>query len=389
MAVDNKPILSEGGILYLYHALASSGEEASLFSLGGAQKKMVELAHHFSGTGTSTIVCSDDRDGIVRELSRTGVGHLYVPFKQRGAIGVMQSLYILLNTVRSGGISLVHSHGRWTTLLGAAVCKAKRIPFVHTEHNTFSDRRVFGKFCGKHVIAVSKAVKRNLIERFGVEAERITVIYNGAQVEMPTNDECRALRQEMKLRGDERVVSVIGRISHQKGHICLIEALPRIALEYPKLVVLCVGGASQAESGLSEKLIATAATLGVGAHIRFVGHRERVTPFINLSEFTVLPSLFEGLPTASIESLLLGRAVVATDVGGTSEVVQHGLNGLLVRAKDRLGLAAAIKQMLDAPDETRKMGERGRLFAEKAFSMENMYTMYRRYYKRVLGRGTS
>ncbi|MDY6950032.1 MAG: glycosyltransferase family 4 protein [Thermodesulfobacteriota bacterium] len=345
---------------------------------------MVELAKHFHETGTPTMVSTDDRDGIVQELKRTGVEHRRIPFRQRSAMGVVRSICSLFGTVRAGGISLVHSHGRWTTLLGGAVCRTVGVPFVHTEHNTFSDRRAFGKLCGRHVIAVSLGVKRNLVERFGVEAGRITVIHNGAQVEPATASECRALREEMRLKDDERIVSIIGRISHQKGHIYLVEALPSIVTKHPKLVVLCVGGVRQTESSLIERLRATATSLGVGTNVKFVGHRERVAPFIKLSEFTVLPSVFEGLPTAVIESLLLGRAVVATDVGGTSEVVRHGVNGLLVRPKDRLGLAKAIRRMLDAPKETRTMGEGGRVFAEKEFSMENMYAMHRIYYRQIL-----
>lgn len=106
---------------------------------------------------------------------------------------------------------------------------------------------------------------------------------------------------------------------------------------------------------------------------------------IEITEFTVLPSLWEGFSVAIVESLLLGKPVIASNVGGTPEIIEGNLNGLLVEAKDVGGLANAIIYMLSHPGEARKMGEKGREIVARKFSLEEMLNQYRQYYIHLLG----
>ena len=98
----------------------------------------------------------------------------------------------------------------------------------------------------------------------------------------------------------------------------------------------------------------------------------------------VLPSLGEGIANTILEAMACGLAVVATDVGGNPELVQHGFNGLLVPAADPQALADAIVKLADDADLRLAMGKAGRQMAEQRFSLETMVARYQRLYSSLL-----
>jgi glycosyltransferase involved in cell wall biosynthesis len=255
---------------------------------------------------------------------------------------------------------------------------------IHNARVTFSNKRIFGKFAGDNIVAVSEGVKRNLINYFGIEQRKIRVIYNGIAIEKPTEVRMRRIRTETKLCEKARVISVIGRIAEQKGHTYLIEALPDVIERFPTLKILIVGEEDFGEGGLKRKLQARAQSLKVRDKVEFLGHQEDIAAFIGISEFTVLPSLREGLPGAAIESLLLGKPVVATDVGGTSEIIANMINGILIEPRNPKMLADAICYMLSHRDEVKRMGERGKKLAEGKFTIPRMLREYSEYYLSLL-----
>jgi glycosyltransferase involved in cell wall biosynthesis len=101
--------------------------------------------------------------------------------------------------------------------------------------------------------------------------------------------------------------------------------------------------------------------------VHLVGYQRNVVDWLALADVSVLPSFYEGLPLAAIESSAAGRPVVATAVDGTPEVVLHGRTGLLVSPGDVTGLAAAIDQLFANPDEGRRLGQAGRVHVSEYF----------------------
>jgi glycosyltransferase involved in cell wall biosynthesis len=150
---------------------------------------------------------------------------------------------------------------------------------------------------------------------------------------------------------------------------------------YRGLKLLLVG-----DGILREQLHSTVRSLGLQDTVIFCGNQENVAAFIDLSEFTVLASLAEGLPLTIIESLVLGKAVVATRVGGVPEVVNDGESGLLVPARNVPALSSALMYMLGNPEKATAMGRRGQEEAIKRFRRETMFQQYSAYYERLLAR---
>jgi glycosyltransferase involved in cell wall biosynthesis len=290
----------------------------------------------------------------------------------------------LLQVIGREGIDVIHSHDRWTAMFGRCASLVTGVDYFYTAHLQVFNRRVTAPFFGQNITAVSEAVKRNLITYFGIDGNKIQVIYNGKDMQPASAQQCQAIQKEYGLYASDRVISSIGRLSAQKGQCFLLQALARLKDKHPELKCLLIGDGNQRPR--LEKMVRE---LDLCRRVVFCGGVEHVAPFIQLSEFTVLPSLSEGFGLAALESLLLGVPVVASRVGGVPEVVGEGLNGLLVEPEDVEGLAEAIRWMLENRDEAGRMGSNGLESARAKFSNEAMLSAYETYYATRLNRHSS
>jgi glycosyltransferase involved in cell wall biosynthesis len=146
---------------------------------------------------------------------------------------------------------------------------------------------------------------------------------------------------------------------------------------------VCLG-----DGGLRQELEQQSQQLGLQSNVRFIGFQNNVADWLALSDFTVLPSFYEGLPLVAVESLAAGRAMVATAVDGTPEVVLNGRTGITVPAGDSGALSAALCSMLRSPALQRRMAEQGRAYVLERFSQERQVRETGEFYLEVLGRRT-
>jgi glycosyltransferase involved in cell wall biosynthesis len=364
-------------VLLLFDRLRCKGYplESSIFA--GAQRISFQLARHLASQGCTVFFGSDDaaNSGPVRRLASNNITHVPVPFRSYGWLGVPIAIVRLLILVRREKIDAIHSHDRWTAMFGRCVSALSGVDYFYTAHIEFFSRKATARLFGRNVTAVSEAVKQNLIGYFGIPRDHIQVIYNGQDVKPPTAEQCRAIQERYELTARDRVISSIGRLTALKGHRFLLAALRELCGNHPEVKCLLVGDGD--ERGTLEQL---ARDLHVSKHVVFCGALEDVTPIIGVSEFTVLPSLSEGLPLVALESLLLGVPVVASKVGGIPELVVDGVNGRLVSPGDVQGLATSIQWMLKNREQSARMGLNGRDTLRDKFSGRVMLGEYERYY---------
>jgi glycosyltransferase involved in cell wall biosynthesis len=160
---------------------------------------------------------------------------------------------------------------------------------------------------------------------------------------------------------DAVVVGFVGRLVAEKG---IPELLRAWQLRETDFELLILGPPDPTKSdALSQSIIDEAE----GAGVRFLGHRDHIEEFYRALDVFVLPSHREGFPRAAMEAAASGLAIVATDIRGCREVVDHRLNGLLVPTGDSVRLAAAIDQLVMDPVTRTSMGEQGRKKARAEF----------------------
>jgi glycosyltransferase involved in cell wall biosynthesis len=206
------------------------------------------------------------------------------------------------------------------------------------------------------IIVPSRFLKK-IVTGWRIPEERIQVIYNA----LPSDAE----KSFALPRSEARTLITVCRLVPWKGVDQIIELLP----ELPS-VRLVIAGDGPLRSHLEE----IAARLGVEARVVFLGQisQAEVTTSLRKSDAFILNSSYEGLPHVVLEAMAAGVPVVATNVGGTGELVTDGKNGLLVPFGDRAKLKSAISRVLDDPALAARLVQEARRFLEAHLSFRTM-----------------
>jgi len=306
-----------------------------------------------------------------------------------GRPGYPLALARLGRLLRRERMAVLHAHCFDPTVLGLVAARASGVPFVFTRHHSDHHLRL-GKrghvwidgFCARHadhVIAVSEATRRIMIEFERVPPERISVVHNGIEaLPAPRAEGVALLRRELALEG-RPVCLVLARLHEEKGHLVLFEAIPRVRASFPDVLFLLAGdGPDRA------RLEDAVRQAGLERAVRFLGRRADVPELLAVASLLVLPSLAESFGFVLVEALSVGVPVVASATGGVPEVVEHGRNGLLVPPGQPLPLAEAVLALLADPERRRALGEAGRA---GTFTAEAMVRGYEEVYHRLRGVG--
>jgi len=219
-----------------------------------------------------------------------------------------------------------------------------------------------------HGIAVSQGNYRLLIEQYGFSATRLALIPNAVDTDLfrPMPDDS-ALRAAEGIPLDAPLIGLIGRLSRQKGHGGLFEALPAIWHAFPDAHVVLAGAGE-----LEQDLRAKASQIDPLGRIHFIGQQQNMSRILAALDIFVLPSLYEGLSFAVLEAMAAERAVVATAVDGTVEVIEDGRTGLLVPPGAPAALAAAITRLLADPPLRIQIGQAARQIILAHFDQRQM-----------------
>ncbi|MBV8359056.1 MAG: glycosyltransferase family 4 protein [Deltaproteobacteria bacterium] len=281
-----------------------------------------------------------------------------------------------ISILRDRRVDIVHSHMFQASRLGSPLALLAGVPVrIETPHVRESWRsgwikgsylidRSIGRFVTTY-IAVSEANYSYLVNDKQLPATKVVLVRNGISLEQfdPERMPRPGMRCSLGISEDAPVVAVIARLEPQKGHRVLMDAWQSVIQAFPKAVLVCVGAGQ-----LRDELETYTANSGLSHSVRFPGYQSKVADWLTLADFTVLPSFFEGLPLAAIESLATARAVIGTAVDGTTEVVRDGETGLLVPPGEPGPLATAICRLLAMPELARNLGSTGSRWVRQHFN---------------------
>jgi glycosyltransferase involved in cell wall biosynthesis len=271
------------------------------------------------------------------------------------AIPQISSLKTFLKTVKSNDLIHVHGHPYLSSFLAAKIGKRYSKPLVLTQHNTFIEynniwdtvEKLNDLAIGKQVlkeadkiIVVSNATK-NYVLSLGADPEKIEVLHNGVDLDRfkPSSEVKDEMRKKLCISKDACVVLTVRRLVYKNGIDTLIASAEIAVKKNPKLVFIVVGKGPDFNE-VEEKIV----QLGMQRNLRLTGFvSDRDLPFYyNVADLFALPSKSgEGLPLVALEAMATGLPVIATDVGGTSEVINEAY-GKLVPPNSPNSLAEAI-----------------------------------------------
>ena len=363
-------------VLHFTNSLARGGaEEHILTLLRGLDRKFFRL-HLVCPPALAALLKADLPDDV--EL---------IPIELRKPSQI-SAAFGLRRVLRQRRVEVLHSHLFYSSLFASPIGWSAGVPvIVETQHlreswrkgwlkSRFLIDRVVGRFVDCY-IAVSEANARYLVHDKGLPTRKIMVIRNGCDLRRfdPAAEAPVHLKRELGFADGDPVVLVVGRLEPQKGHHVLLEAFLVVRKGFCNARLVCVG-----EGSLRNDLEAKTHLWGLEDAVRFVGFQANVPDWLALADFTVLPSFYEGLPIAAIESLAAGRPMVASDVDGTPEVVVDGKSGLTVPPGDASALADAICRLLRDTNLRRTMGLEGRRWVEENFSQEHQVRLTQELY---------
>lgn len=281
--------------------------------------------------------------------------------------------------------TIIQTHGYKEAVFGLAVKRLSGRPWIAFLHGTTEENlkvRLYHRLdqeLTKHADAIV-SVSRELAERRVGPRHRakLTIIENA--VERPPEESLvprRTLRQAWQARG--WVIGCIGRLSHEKGQMQLIEAAGRLVRQGALFTLVLAGDGPDREL-LQEK----AQTEGVGAYVRFLGHMPRMDEVYANIDMLVLPSHREGMPNVILEAMQWRLPIVSTAVGAVPEMLVNGVSGLLVRPGDPISLARAIAAFMGDPEKAVRMGRKAHEALYPRFSPERRTEKFESLYNRVL-----
>lgn len=263
--------------------------------------------------------------------------------------------------IRRMKIDIVHTHLYRANLAGRIAAKLAGVPvIIANEHNIdswkkfpqrLSDRALAG--ITNKIIVVSDAVKDFYVSKIGIPEHKIITIHNGVDIpKFQTYVNINKKREEFGIKSDDKVITIIGRLHQQKGHCCFLKAAQIIGKKKTNVKFLIVG-----DGPLEKQLRSMSADLEISKNVIFAGLREDIPQILAMSDISVLTSLREGFSITVLESMAAGKPVVVTDVGGNSEIVEHGKTGFIIPAQSPEDLALYSLNLINNQELAKKMGE--------------------------------
>jgi glycosyltransferase involved in cell wall biosynthesis len=226
--------------------------------------------------------------------------------------------------------------------------------------------------------AVSTGLRREVQASVPGDSRDIQVIHNGVDPDLFT------LRPEHQEQ--QPVILGVGRLSYQKGFDVLIEAFARISAQYPDWE-LHLAGDGELRSELTRQVLAR----GVGTKVRFLGmlSAEQLIEALHSVSIVALASRWEGFPVAALEAMSCGNALVTTQNPGTHEMVQDGVNGVLVPRENPQALADALVRLVESPALRHALGLEARETVARRFTWSRAVDDYEALYERLASRAAA
>jgi glycosyltransferase involved in cell wall biosynthesis len=220
-------------------------------------------------------------------------------------------------------------------------------------------------FRGVQKVVANSEELAGQLRREGLASSRILVLPNC--VELPEDSPAADL-SALGIEPGQPLVGSIGNLRRIKNHQLLIEAMARVVEREPAARAVLVGQSLNSEPDYPAELEGEIRRRGLDHAVHLAGFRDDVGAVLQRLDILCLTSHSEGMPNAVLEAMAAGRPVVAVRVGGVPELIQHGVNGLIVPPGDAGALAEALLELLQDPERAAAMGREGRRLAERHHS---------------------
>ncbi len=222
------------------------------------------------------------------------------------------------------------------------------------------------------IITNSNTIKEQYRQFPWMPANKTEVIYNG--LDIPQNIEKIDLHEQYSIPKEHIIFGAAGRLAHQKGYDLLVKAAAELKEKPFTILIAGKGKLRQHLKNITQKY-------GIENKVKLIGFLENALPFLNSVGIVVQPSRYEGMPNTVLESMALGKPVIATEVNGVKELIQNGINGFSIPPESVTELAIAMQKVANIPD-LEEIGQAGKETITNDYSIERMIDHLETYFER-------
>lgn len=349
-------------------------------SMRGGEVQTLGLMRELEAQGCRSALVARDRSPLLRRAQADG--YQVIALKARGDLDLLAALR-LRRWIKAAGAKIVHAHTAHALPLALMALKglSPRPCLVASRRVSFPLRSPVSRWkyrSADAVVAVSEEVRRGLMAQ-GIDGSTIQTIHSGVDLGLFRNLPSREVaRARFGIPGNALAVGTVGALVHHKGHEVLLAALSALKFEKGPLE-LCLAG----EGPLRRRFEVQAAELDVS--LRLLGYLHLPGELYPALDLVVLPSLSgEGSPGVIKEAAAAGVPVIATDVGGTGEILRDGREALIVPPGDVGALRSALERLLGDPELRQTLAGAARLRVE-GFTIAQMAQAHVVLYRKLVG----
>ncbi len=344
-------------------------------SLSGAPRHLLTLTKKLKNKFDIEVICP--AGWLADELKCSGIKFTIVNFKSFSGFKSVSSLKRELVNRKA---DLIHFHGIRAGWLGTLAAKGLKSKKIYSEHLYTFDYHLKNQLREKlqlqglkrivssvdEIIVPSSAVEKFLSDKLNVLSSKIKIIPNGLD------------DYTVEEKKEKHKFGFIGSLNEQKGLSNLICAVRLLVRKFPDLCLEIIG-----DGPLKRQLEKESQDLE--GNIKFIGTVELISPYLATWNFLVAPSISESFGQVALEAAIARRAIIATKVGGFSEVIEDGKTGILVKAGSPEDLVSAIEKLLKSDKLCQEMGMAARRRYDKLYTADSMATEFEKLYLNILG----
>lgn len=365
---------------------------------GGAEQTTIDVAQAVVRAGGKALVAT--RGGrMAARLEADGGRLAQMPVQTKNPLVMLGNAARLVDLIRKEKVSIVHARSRAPAFSALWAAQATRTPFVATYHGVYNARNGLKRWYnavmtrGDLVIANSNYTRDHVLAEHRIDPERIVSIPRGVDLERfnpswVTPERVQALRAAWGIEAKDRRVKLLlaGRLTRIKGHLLIIEAARRMKADGAGDFLIVFAGDDQGRTGYREEVEAAIVAAGLSGEIRLVGHCDDMPAAYQICDIAMLPTTKpESFGRTAVEPQVMGKPVLASDHGGTTETVVSGETGWLVAVDDAGAWANAMARAIEmGPARLAAMGQAAANRARRLYSVDAMCEATLAAYARVL-----
>jgi len=364
---------------------------------GGVERGTVEISRALTAAGWRAVVVSGGT-GSGAKIEAVGAKHYSLPVNSKNPVVLRRNIARLVNVIETESIDIVHARSRACAWSAYYAARQSGRRFITTFHGTYSQSGPFKKKYnaimtrGERVIAISQFIVDHAIADYGLDPDRVRLIYRGVDLgifdpELVGADRIATLARQWRIPDGVPVVMLPGRLTRWKGQELMIDAIARLG----RRDVCCVFVGGTTDEAFLRELNKIIEQRDLGECVRFGGDCADMPAAYMLADVVVSASVRpEAFGRVVVEAQAMGRPVIAADHGGARETVIPGQTGWLVRPNDPESLAAAIGLALAVePAERTAMADAAMSNVRDHFGLERMCASTLAVYREVLNGTTA